>query len=141
MESFDTQKLIAEVAARHGILLKPNDAAFALVTMNQIVLAETLKTAENDIKVRVEALEKSIQKVERLAGKILAEEVKTSTAAARREINGDLDEAKLKFRTLMAEVAAASGARMPAKWLALGVITSIVVFVCGFFVGQVVRFP
>ena len=52
MESFDTQKLIAEVAARHGILLKANDAAFALVTMNQIVLAETLKAAENDIKVR-----------------------------------------------------------------------------------------
>ncbi len=141
MEPFDTQKLIAEVAARHGILLKANDAAFALVTMNQIVLAETLKTAENDIKVRVEALEKSIQKVERLAGKILAQEVKTSTAAARREINGDLDEAKLKFRALMAEVAAASGATMPAKWLALGVVASIVVFVCGFFVGQVVKFP
>ncbi len=141
MESFDTQKLIAEVAARHGILLKANDAAFALVTMNQIVLAETLKAAENDIKVRVEALEKSIQKVERLAGKILAQEVKTSTAAARREINGDLDEAKLKFRALMAEVAAASAARMPAKWLALGVVASIVVFVCGFFLGQVVKFP
>ena len=141
MEPFDTQKLIAEGAARHGILLKANDAAFALVTMNQIVLAETLKTAENDIKVRVEALEKSIQKVERLAGKILAQEVKTSTAAARREINGDLDEAKLKFRTLIAEVASASGARMSAKWLALGVVASIVVFVCGFFVGQVVKFP
>ncbi len=141
MESFDTQKLIAEVAARHGILLKANDAAFALVTMNQIVLAETLKTAENDIKVRVEVLEKSIQKVERLAGKILAQEVKTSTAAARREINGDVDEAKLKFRALMAEAAAAGGARMPAKWLALGVVASIVVFVCGFFVGQVVKFP
>jgi hypothetical protein len=141
VEPFDTQKLIAEVAARHGILLKANDAAFALVTMNQIVLAETLKTAENDIKLRVEALEKSIQKVERLAGKILAQEVKTSTAAARREINGDVDEAKLKFRALMAEVAAVSTAKMPAKWLALGVVASIVVFVCGFFVGQVVKFP
>jgi hypothetical protein len=141
VEPFDTQKLIAEVAARHGILLKPNDAAFALVTMNQIVLAETLKAADNDIRVRVEALEKSIQKVERLAGKILAQELKTSTAAARREINGDLDEAKLQFRTLMAEVAASRSARMPAKWLALGVGASIVVFVCGFFLGQVVKFP
>ena len=39
----DVQRLIGAVAARHGILLKPDDAAFALVTMNQLILEETVE--------------------------------------------------------------------------------------------------
>ena len=38
--SFNVQRLIAEVAAQHGLFLKPDDAAFALVTMNRLVLEE-----------------------------------------------------------------------------------------------------
>ena len=41
--SFNVQRLIAEVAAQHGLFLKPDDAAFALVTMNRLVLEESLE--------------------------------------------------------------------------------------------------
>src|ERR1022692_4829840 len=41
--TFNVQRLIAEVAAQHGLFLKPDDAAFALVTMNRLVLEESLE--------------------------------------------------------------------------------------------------
>ncbi len=42
--TFNVQRLIAEVAARHRLLLKPDDAAFALVTMNRLVLEEIARS-------------------------------------------------------------------------------------------------
>ncbi len=41
--AFDVQRLIDEVAARHRLLLKPDDAAFAIVTMNRLVLEESIE--------------------------------------------------------------------------------------------------
>lgn len=136
MQSFDTQALIAEVAARHGVLLKPNDAAFALVTMNQIVVEHALKLAGEEIDGRIKAFDQSIQKIERLAGKMLAQEVKNSAATARGEIQSDLDAARLKVRELMEEVTEESRRWMSAKWWAFGLATALVIFVCGFALGR-----
>ena len=36
----DVKRLIAEVAARNGIRIDPEDPAFCLVTLNQLVLEE-----------------------------------------------------------------------------------------------------
>ena len=38
MSSVDTKKLSGEVAARHGLLIREDDPAMALVTMSEIVL-------------------------------------------------------------------------------------------------------
>ena len=42
-DSIDIQRLIAEVAARHRFLLKPDDPAIALVTMNQLILDDAME--------------------------------------------------------------------------------------------------
>ena len=42
MTTPDVNALIGEVAARHGITLRPDDPAFALVTVNQLVLEQTM---------------------------------------------------------------------------------------------------
>ena len=39
---FDREALIAEVAKRHKILLDPDDPAFALITINEIVLSRAI---------------------------------------------------------------------------------------------------
>jgi uncharacterized membrane protein YoaK (UPF0700 family) len=39
---FDRDALIAEVAKRHKILLDPDDPAFALITINEIVLSRAI---------------------------------------------------------------------------------------------------
>jgi hypothetical protein len=42
----DTKKLTSEVAARHGLLIRDDDPAMALVTMSEIVLQQVLERAE-----------------------------------------------------------------------------------------------
>ncbi len=43
---FDRATLIAEVAKRHKILLDPDDPAFALITINEIVLSRAIGIVE-----------------------------------------------------------------------------------------------
>ena len=43
---FDREALIAEVAKRHKILLDPDDPAFALITINEIVLSRAIGIVE-----------------------------------------------------------------------------------------------
>jgi len=43
---FDRETLIAEVAKRHKILLDPDDPAFALITINEIVLSRAIAIVE-----------------------------------------------------------------------------------------------
>ncbi len=43
---FDRKALIAEVAKRHKILLDPDDPAFALITINEIVLSRAIAIVE-----------------------------------------------------------------------------------------------
>ena len=46
MGSVDTKRLSGEVAARHGLLIREDDPAMALVTMSEIVLEQVLSEAE-----------------------------------------------------------------------------------------------
>ena len=38
--ALDLKRITAEVAARHGMLLRPDDPAMLLVTMNEVVLQQ-----------------------------------------------------------------------------------------------------
>jgi uncharacterized Ntn-hydrolase superfamily protein len=135
MPPFDVNALIAEVAARHGLFLKGNDAAFALVTMNQIVLEQTLKTAANEVDIRVRQLDSSIQKIERLAAKVLAQEVKTASETARQDVRSEVDTAVKKLRQAVLEVAGVSQ-RVSARWMSLGLTAALMIFLCGFIAGR-----
>ena len=42
MTAPDIKTLIGEVAARHGVTLRPDDPAVVLVTMNQLVLDQAI---------------------------------------------------------------------------------------------------
>jgi len=42
MTAPDIKILIGEVAARHGVTLRPDDPAFVLVTVNQLVLEQAI---------------------------------------------------------------------------------------------------
>ena len=44
--AFDLKRITAEVAARHGMLLRPDDPAMLLVTMNEVVLQQVIGSIE-----------------------------------------------------------------------------------------------
>jgi hypothetical protein len=59
----DTKRLIAEVAARNGIRVDPDDPAFALVTLVQLVLEESSRQISDDVRASIAEFERSVQKV------------------------------------------------------------------------------
>src|SRR5690348_12136994 len=81
----DVKQLIAEVAAQNGIRLEPNDPAFALVTLNQLVLEETANRLCSQVSAALARFTDSLSKAEHLAGRTLAHEVKAATAEIRRD--------------------------------------------------------
>jgi hypothetical protein len=81
----DVKRLIGEVTAQNGIRLEPNDPAFALVTLNQLVLEDTATRLLGQVSATLAQFAESLSKGEHLAGKTLAQEVKAAAIEARKE--------------------------------------------------------
>ena len=60
----DVEKLIGEVAARNGIRIEPDDPAFALVTLNQLVLEEAVKNLVREIRAAIADFESAAERVQ-----------------------------------------------------------------------------
>ncbi len=68
----DVEKLIGEVAARNGIRIEPDDPAFALVTLNQLVLEEAVKNLVREIRAATADFESAAERVQSRVGAMLA---------------------------------------------------------------------
>src|SRR5471030_2430355 len=88
--SIDIQRLIAEVAARHNVFLRPSDPAIALVTMNRLILDDAMETVHGQIRATIAEFHASMQKAERRAGSMLAQEVKESAAQMQWGLQNDI---------------------------------------------------
>jgi type IV pilus biogenesis protein CpaD/CtpE len=133
--SIDVQRLIAEVAARHKVFLKPDDAAFALVTMNWLILEDAMERMHEGIRETIAGFNASYQKAERRAGSVLAREVNESAAQMRQGLQNDIHVAGLKAREIVHLVNEAH--RRPAliRWSALGLAAGVLLFGGGFWLG------
>jgi hypothetical protein len=77
---FDREALIAEVAKRHKILLDPDDPAFALITINEIVLSRAIAIVE----AKLEGMEQRLTHISATqteAAKAIGETIITAGAA------------------------------------------------------------
>ena len=72
----DIDRLIAEVAARHGILLKRDDAAFALVTLNQLVLEQIMAELCERLRHEIAEVEAAFVRQQSRTGSIIGREFK-----------------------------------------------------------------
>ncbi len=72
--------MIAEVAKRHRILLDPDDPAFALITINEIVLSRAIAIVEAKLKEMEQRIAQiSVQQTE--TAKTIGETIITASAA------------------------------------------------------------
>lgn len=133
----DVQRLIGAVAARHGVLLKPDDAAFALVTMNQIILEETMGELLEAVEQTLREFDEAAVRIQGRAGSLLADEVKGAAAAIRHDLESDIATAGKQAREFVVEVHQAHSRSAREKWLALGAASALLLFVAGIFVGRV----
>ena len=132
----DQKRLIGEVAAKNGIRLEPNDPAFALVTLNEIVLQDTVAALTHEIRSSLHSFAESLAKTENRAGKVLAHDVKVAAAELRRELNSDIENASLKAHELVNKVSAVNSSPVTVKWLATGSLAALLLFLCGVIVGR-----
>src|SRR5215469_8647853 len=94
-KSIDIQRLIGEVAARDGIRVEPGDPAFALVTLNQLVLEDAVKQIGEHIQSGIAEFTEAVQITESRAGKMLAEDVRDAAAQVREELQRDVEAARI----------------------------------------------
>ncbi len=121
----DVKRLISEVAAQNGIRLEPGDPAFALVTLNQLVLEETAKRLCDGVSITLAQFTDSLSKGEHLAGRALAHEIKAVAADIRTELAADLQ--KLQSATGAHPVIGSSY-----LWLAIGALSGSVTTAAAF---------
>ena len=77
---FDREALIGEVAKRHKILLDPDDPAFALITINEIVLSRAIAIVEAKLE-EMERLLAQISEKQTETAKAIGENIITASAA------------------------------------------------------------
>jgi uncharacterized membrane protein YgdD (TMEM256/DUF423 family) len=138
-DSTRTRRLIAEVAARHNVFLKPDDPAIALVTMNRLILDDAMETVHEQIRVTIAEFHASMQKAERRAGSMLAKEVKESAAQMQRGLQNDLHTAGLKAREIVHLVNEAHRRRALIRWSAVGLVAGALLFGGGLWLGTLLH--
>jgi hypothetical protein len=138
-DSATTRRLIAEIAARHNVFLKPDDPAIALVTMNRLILDDAMAAVHGQIRVTIAEFQASMQKAERRAGSMLAQEVRESAAQMQRGLQNDIHTAGLKAREIVHLVNEAH--RRPAliRWSAVGLVAGALLFGGGLWLGTLLH--
>jgi len=138
-DPFPTQRLIAEVAARHKVFLKPDDPAIALVTMNQLILDDAMESVHRQIRATIAEFHASMQKAEKRAGSILAQGVQESAVQMKRGLQNDIHVAGLKAREIVHLVNEAH--RRPAliRWSAVGLVAGALLFGGGVWLGTLLH--
>src|SRR5271168_1431072 len=134
---FNVERMIAVVATQHGFLLKPDDAAFALVTMNRLVLEESLEAIRSRVAADLAQFQASAQWAHKRAESAIAEEVRRSTAALRDEIQRDINTARLRAVEIVQEVKTAYQQPMSNRKFTIVVLAAVLLLLCGIWVGTV----
>jgi len=131
----DVQRVIAEVAARHNILLTPDDAAFALVTMNELVLEELVDRVEARIRESLSVFDASARDAEGRVARMIANEMERSGARVRQQIENDIRDATVNARKLLEQVAKAHRRLLSARMTAIAVICFLGFCLLAFWLG------
>lgn len=131
----DVKRLIGEVAARNGIRVESWDPAFALVTLNELVLEEIARRLTEEVHSGIVEFAEAVQKTEARAGKIVAQQVKDASAELRRELQRDIEDARLKASEIVLDIHRAHRRPAVIRWGAAGLIAGVGLFGSGLWIG------
>ena len=136
MTTPDVNALIGEVAARHGIALHPDDPAFALVTVNQLVLEQTMAELVEHTQRMAREFDQAGVRLHARAGSVLAAEVRKAGLEIRQALCEDIASAGLRARQSMEDAQRTESRSIMYRWLAAGLVAALALFVLGVLVGR-----
>jgi hypothetical protein len=129
--ALDLKRITAEVAARHGMLLRPDDPAMLLVTMNEVVLEQVIEGIEARAEEMVAGIEMAFRSAQREALGSVEREARKAGIAVREEIQKDIDAGRLHARELIVELNRAYTRSAARRWVAMGVVLASGLLVLG----------
>ena len=136
MEQLDLKRITAEVAARHGVLLKKDDPALVLVTISETVLEESFERLEKRARGLVAEFDACFEDIQQRASAHLTDEVRSAAAAVREEIHRDIQAAKLEASETVYRVRAAHTRNVVGRWVAVGIVCAVALLVFGVMIGR-----
>ena len=134
---FNVERMIAVVAAEHRFILKPDDAAFALVTMNRLVLEESLEAIRAVIAEDLAQFKQTAQWAHSRAESAIEAEVRRSATALREELQGDINTARLRAAEIVQEVKETFEKPMTYRDLTIMALAAILILVFGISIGRI----
>lgn len=129
------KRITAEVAARHGMLVMPDDPAMLLVTMNEVVLQQVIGSIEARTEEMVAGIESGLRSAQHEALGSVEREARKAGIAVREEIQKDIDAGRLHARELIVELNRAYSRSAVRRWVAVGVIAASGLLVLGVSLG------
>jgi hypothetical protein len=134
--AFNVQRLITAVAAEHRLLLKPDDAAFAIVTMNRLVLEESLEAIRAVVAEDLAQFKQTAQWAHSRAESAIQSEVRVSARALREELQSDIDTARLRATAMVQEVKEIYEKPLAYRDIIIMALTILLALLVGFAVGR-----
>jgi CHASE3 domain sensor protein len=136
MGQLDVKRITGEVAARHGVLLKPDDPALTLVTINECVLEECFKRLENRARVLIAEMDACFEDMQQRASARLTDEIRSGATAIREEIHRDIQAAKLEANESVLKIRSSYSHVVVRRWVAAGVVCAVALLVFGVVIGR-----
>jgi len=134
----DTKAMIAKVAERHGILLRPDDPAFAIVTLNELVLEAKAAALIQQIDNSIREFSAAADRIQVRTGATIAEEIRTAIDSVRNGLRADLETGGYKARALVMEVHRAHSRRNLIRWFSAGLLAALALLLCGARLGRLI---
>lgn len=132
----DLKRITAEVAARHGMLVRQDDPAMLLVTMNEVVLQQVFGIIEARTEEIVAGIEAGLRAAQHEALGSIEKEARKAGLAVREEIQKDIDAGRLHARELIVELNRAYSRSAVRRWVAVGMIAGSGLLVLGVGLGM-----
>lgn len=136
MKQVDVKKLVAEVAAKHRVLIEENDPLMVALTANGLVLealAKELLVELQSASARLQSVSVHLPDEARVALKNAAEHAATSV---RQELERDIEGAGLKARAIVDTVYRAQSRATMWMWITVGLLFATTLFGTGVVVGR-----
>src|SRR6202049_5110071 len=129
--ALNLKRITAEVAARHGMLVMPDDPAMLLVTMNEMVLQQVIGSIEAHMEDMIAGINASLRSAQHEALGNIEKEARKAGIAVREEIQKDIDAGRLHARELIVELNRAYSRSAVRRWVAVGMIAASGLLVLG----------
>jgi hypothetical protein len=131
----DVNRVIGEVAVRHGIRVEVDDPAFAVATICELLLEEKAEALSENVQQRLEEFREAAQALETRAGKLVAMEVKAAAEGIRQELRKEAEHTRLRAVDLMEQIHRAHSRAALLRWGAIGALTCAGALAIGVWIG------